>query len=158
MLPAGYELRQGTGLERALLVKFMQQTYQELYPDVSFAHLARTVEQYFSSETPLWWAEDKIGGAASGPVGCLWAGIATDQISGRTYPHIFLLYVMPEYRRQGIGSGLMQHIEAWAEARGAWQIGLQVFQQNQPALRLYEGLGFKPQSIGMIKPIGAGQS
>jgi ribosomal protein S18 acetylase RimI-like enzyme len=30
---------------------------------------------------------------------------------------------------------------------------LQVFQQNQPALGLYQKLGFQPQWLGMVKPL-----
>lgn len=171
MVVPGYSLRRGTGLDRALLVKFMRHTYDELYPNQSLAHLAQTVEQYFCSETPLWWVEESVqeadqdrpakslphwnsrSDALPTPVACLWLGIGIDQITGRSYPHIFLLYVSPEHRCRGIGSALMQHAEDWAKARGDYQIGLQVFQQNQPALRLYEKLGYRPQSLLMIKPL-----
>nr|WP_199332181.1 GNAT family N-acetyltransferase [Fischerella sp. FACHB-380] len=57
MLP-GYCIRHGSSLDRSLLVKFMQLTYQEMFPDGDFSHLAQTVEQYFSSQTPLWWVEE----------------------------------------------------------------------------------------------------
>ncbi|HLO52439.1 MAG TPA: GNAT family N-acetyltransferase, partial [Kamptonema sp.] len=53
----GYQLRVGSGLDRAKLVKFMHKTYHELYPDRELDHLALTVEQYFSNKTPLWWVE-----------------------------------------------------------------------------------------------------
>lgn len=165
---AGYKLQQGSGLDRALLVKFMQQTYRELYSDQSFNHLAQTVEQYFSAETPLWWVEESqpnpqnsntstilfpSQSRVAAPVGCLWLGTAIDQVKGWRYPHIFLLYVNSSHRRQGIGSALMHHAESWARARGDHQIGLQVFQHNQPALQLYTKLGYQPQSLLMVKPI-----
>lgn len=169
----GYTLHRGTSLDRALLVKFMQRTYEELYPGKTFAHLAQTVDQYFSSETPLWWAEVAPAEPSPAPshlnqlsssetrrrsnsaalIGCLWLGIAVDQVTGHRYSHIFLLYVAPAYRRRGVGSALMHHAEAWAKARGDQQIGLQVFQHNQPALQLYEKLGYRPQSVWMVKPI-----
>lgn len=153
LLP-GYALRRGSGLDRAQLVKFMHCTYQELYPAASLNHLAQTVERYLSGETPLWWAETeaKLG---SQPVACLWLGLAIDQVSGQQYPHIFLLYVKPEHRRLGLGSALMQQAEAWGRAKGAEQIGLQVFQQNQPALKLYQKLGFQSEWIGMVKSLKA---
>ncbi|MCU0523239.1 MAG: GNAT family N-acetyltransferase [Elainella sp. Prado103] len=167
MLKPGYQLRQGAGLDRALLVKFMQRTYQELYPSASFAHLAQTVEQYFSAETPLWWV-DRVDQACPdqqvndqqvtplpNPIGCVWLGMAIDQVTGWRHPHIFLLYVDPAFRRQGIGSALMQQVEAWARQRGDRQIGLQVFQQNQPARQLYEKLGYHTQSMWMVKSIGS---
>jgi ribosomal protein S18 acetylase RimI-like enzyme len=168
MYNSGHTLRRGTSLERALLVKFMQLTYEELYPGETFAHLAQTVDQYFSGDTPLWWAEVaqeppntadsppemRRGGrqdSINTPVGCLWLGNAIDQVTGRRYSHIFLLYVAPAYRRRGIGSALIHRAEAWAQARGDQQVGLQVFQHNMPALRLYEKLGYQPQSIWMVK-------
>jgi ribosomal protein S18 acetylase RimI-like enzyme len=129
-----------------LLLKFMQQTYQELYPTHSFAHLAQTVDQYLSPETPLWWIEQDRQ-----PIACLWMGTATDQIQGDRHTYIFLLYVSPHHRRQGIGAALMKQAEDWAKARGDRQIGLQVFQQNQPAIALYEKLGYTIQSLWMTK-------
>jgi ribosomal protein S18 acetylase RimI-like enzyme len=134
----------------------MQQTYQELYPGQSFSHLAYTVEQYLSRETPLWWvkqAESTSELPLPSAVACLWMGMAIDQIQGDRHAHIFLLYVSPNYRRQGIGSALMHHAEVWAKARGDRQIGLQVFQHNKPALHLYEKLGYQSQSLWMVKPL-----
>lgn len=172
-LIAGYSLRIGSGLDRALLVKFMQKTYQELYPGCNFAHLAQTVEQYLSNETPLWWVEQQEDSREWGvgsrenqsiqnpksriqnPIACLWLGNAVDQIWGDRHAYIFLLYVSPAHRRRGIGSVLMERAEVWARARGDRQIGLQVFHHNQPALHLYEKLGYEPQSLWLVKLLGA---
>lgn len=193
-LPPGYRLRVGTGLDRALLVKFMQRTYQEMFPQ-DFSHLARTVEQYFSQETPLWWV-DFIGKgqedngtreqgkffsntpltspappaspaspappaspasptppAPPTPVACLWMGNAVDQVQGDRNAHIFLLYVIPEHRRRGIGTALMRYVENWAIARGDRQIGLQVFQSNESAINLYNQLGYQTKSFWMVKSL-----
>jgi ribosomal protein S18 acetylase RimI-like enzyme len=151
-LQPGYLLQQGSSLDRALLVKFMQQTYRELYPQQSFSHLAQTVDQYFAKDTPLWWVfrESSSDQAA---IACLWVGNAVDQVYGDRHAHVFLLYVAPDYRRQGIGQALMRHAEAWAVSRGDRQIGLQVFQANQPALSLYTQLGYRPQSFWMVKSL-----
>ncbi|MGJ3246592.1 MAG: GNAT family N-acetyltransferase [Elainellaceae cyanobacterium] len=171
LLLPGYVWRQGSGLDRALLVKFMQRTYQELHPDFEFTHLAQTVDGYLSTETPIWWVECVAGVSTcselshsvdiprgrdsfGSPIACLWIGNAVDQSTGDRHAHIFLLYVMPHHRRRGIGSALMRHAEAWAQKRGDRQIGLQVFQTNQPALDLYTKLGYQTQSIWMVKSIG----
>ncbi|MFN6472068.1 MAG: GNAT family N-acetyltransferase [Nostoc sp. SerVER01] len=58
LLP-GYFIRRGSTLDRSLLLKFMQQTYQDLFPDRDFSHLEQTVKQYFSNDTPLWWVEEE---------------------------------------------------------------------------------------------------
>ncbi|NET02076.1 MAG: GNAT family N-acetyltransferase [Sphaerospermopsis sp. SIO1G2] len=166
----GYSLRRGSSLDKALLVKFIQKTYQELFPDQDFSHLAQTVEQYFSSDTPVWWVYQEGGEQGAGsmgeitqspftshpslvPIACLWAGNAIDQVTGSRHAHIFLLYVVPSHRRQGIGKALMQHLEKWAKQRGDRQIGLQVFTINTPALNLYQQLGYQTQSLWMIKSL-----
>lgn len=166
-LPLGYQLRQGSVLDRALLVKFMQLTYQEIFPDQNFSHLAETVEQYFSKTTPLWFVElnDEVIEPSSiqNPkskiqnyeVACLWLGNAIDQAQGDRHTHIFLLYVLPERRRCGIGTALMHYAEDWAVSRGDRQIGLQVFHSNEKALRLYHHLGYKTQSLWMVKPLNS---
>lgn len=164
VLPSGYQLRGGSTLERPLLLKFMQRTYEERFPGGNFSHLAQTVDHYFCRETPLWWV-DVVDGASEvtdatllrSPknlsIACLWLGTAIDQLVGDRHTHVFLLYVEPLHRRKGIGSTLMQHAEAWARARGDRQIGLQVFESNQPALNLYRNLGFQTQSLWMVKPL-----
>ncbi len=164
LLP-GYQLRIGLGREQATLVKFLQLSYQELFPEQDdFSHLAETVRRYFSRETPLWWVEPTDGVVSEDPsvapstplsesVACIWLGNAVDQVRGDRHAHIFLLYVMPEHRRRGIARALMRHAQDWARARGDRQLGLQVFQSNQPALSLYHQLGFQTQSLWMVKPL-----
>ncbi len=178
----GYSIRRGSTLERSQLVKFIQRTYQELFPEqTDFSHLATTVERYFSQDTPLWWVDSveglgtgdwglgtgEVGGdgeetnkyspsspsSPSSPVACLWMGNAIDQIKGDRHAHIFLLYVVPEHRRRGIATALMQHAENWAKQRGDRQIGLQVFQSNPAAINLYNQLGYQTQSLWMVKQI-----
>jgi len=80
-------------------------------------------------------------------------GNAIDQIGGSRHAHIFLLYVVPEHRRQGIGTALMRYVENWAIQRGDRQLGLQVFQSNQAALNLYNQLGYQTQSLWMVKSL-----
>nr|WP_267871454.1 GNAT family N-acetyltransferase [Nostoc sp. CHAB 5715] len=89
------------------------------------------------------------------PIACLWVGNAIDQVQGNRHAHIFILYVVPEHRRRGIGTALMQYVENWAIQRGDRQIGLQVFQSNKPALNLYNQLGYQTQSLWMVKFLSA---
>nr|WP_242055162.1 GNAT family N-acetyltransferase [Nostoc flagelliforme] len=149
----------------------MQRTYQDLYPNEDFSHLEQTVKQYFSSDTPLWWVEEEgeqeagsreqgsnkesLSSAPLPPIACLWVGNALDQVHGNRHAHIFILYVVPEHRRRGIGRALMQYVENWAIQRGDRQIGLQVFQSNKPALNLYNHLGYQTQSLWMVKFLSA---
>lgn len=165
LVPAGYWLCQGSNLDRALLLKFLRRTYAELQPEGDFSHLSATVDQYFSADTPLWWVEQDAPQQDAGlpslwgnqprrtKVACLWLGNAVDQLRGDRHTHVFLLYVALDHRRQGIGTALMKQAEVWARARGDRKIGLQVFQRNQPALNLYQSLGYTPESLWMSKDL-----
>lgn len=151
VLPKDYQLRVGTGRDRALLLKFMDLTYQELFPtQTDFSHLAATVGRFFSPYTPLWWVEEQ---PLAIPVACLWLGNAIDQVSGDRYAQIFLLYVGLQHRRRGIASALMEKAHLWAVSRGDRQIGLQVFANNLPALNLYHRLGYQTQSLTLHKSL-----
>ncbi len=144
---AGYAIRSGALLDRSLLKKFMTMTYAELFLGNSLVHLAGTVDQYFSVDTPLWWVLDETQQA----IGCLWLGVAIDQSSGIRHAHVFLLYVRSAHRRRGIATALVQIAETWAKQRGDRQISLQVFAHNQPAVGLYQSLGYEVEAYAMLK-------
>lgn len=68
------------------------------------------------------------------------------------------LGVVPEMRGKGLGRSIMTGALEEAEARGDRGVVLEVFEQNAPAVKLYEGLGFrvKRRLIGFRrKPRGA---
>jgi ribosomal protein S18 acetylase RimI-like enzyme len=156
-----YQLLNGGIEDRAKLLGFLQITYQELYPQQqNYRHLESTVDRYLSSDTPLWFVtadgEEAPGHGLrqqSINIGCLWLGMAIDQITGIRHPNIFLIYVEPSYRRQGIGRELMQQAEVWAKLEGYSQISLQVFTTNQPAIDLYDSLGYEARSISMFREL-----
>ena len=145
-----YQLITGNEIDVNTLLKFLQITYRELYPDrQDYRHLNSTVDRYFSLNAPLWFVKT----SSSIEIACLWMGIAIDQINGIRHPNIFLIYVDPLYRRQGIGRALMGHAQEWAKDRGYTQIGLQVFTTNQPAIKLYQQLGYQSRSISMMREL-----
>ncbi|MDJ0746329.1 MAG: GNAT family N-acetyltransferase [Xenococcaceae cyanobacterium MO_167.B27] len=154
-LPLGYSLRYcgeriAAAPNRILLTKFMELAYQELFPEArNFNHLALTVNEYLSEETPVWWVDNSV----SETVACLWMGNAIDQVNGERYSHIFLIFVASEHRRRGIGTSLINQAQAWAKDAGSCQIGIQVFADNQPALQLYRKMGFQTQSLLMLKSL-----
>ena len=147
------QLISGAATDVSSLLKFLQVTYQELYPQQqNYQHLQLTVDRYFSTETPLWFVQT-ASTANPRKIACLWLGIAIDQVNGLRHPNILLVYVDPAYRRQGIGRALMVHAEAWSRTRGYPQMGLQVFSTNQPAIELYQQLGYQARSISMMRDL-----
>lgn len=112
-------------------------------------HLTKTVDLYLEGPSMLWWlgklGTSRVGFTASqsNAIGCLWVGQSINQLTGARQAYIYLVYVDPAYRRQGLGRKLMNHAKSWAKEHGYAQISLQVFLQNVPARKLYDGLGYK---------------
>lgn len=52
------------------------------------------------------------------------------------------LYVRPERRKEGIGSELLDRLEAWARARGCERLTLSVNARNDDAIETYRARGF----------------
>jgi ribosomal protein S18 acetylase RimI-like enzyme len=158
VLPKGYQLQTGlvsdaagTLRDRTLLLDFLCLTYSELFPQQKdFSHLTNTVTTYFSTKTPLWWVYSL---KQQQKIACLWLGNAIDQADGSSYSHIFLVYVMPDHRRQGLAKALFETANSYARTKGHNRIGLQVYPHNQAALNLYNSLGYHPHSLLMLKSL-----
>ena len=57
--------------------------------------------------------------------------------------HVVSIAVLPEYRRRGIATALMSRaMDAMKNKYGASEVYLEVRVSNEPAIRLYEKLGF----------------
>lgn len=56
---------------------------------------------------------------------------------------VFCVVTSPDFRQQGCAHGVMRALAEWGLAQGAGQVYLQVEESNQPALNLYDKLGFK---------------
>jgi ribosomal protein S18 acetylase RimI-like enzyme len=76
-----------------------------------------------------------------------------DGISGETCGTIPLLAVLPESQGSGLGKILITHAETWAKNLGCRLLHLEVFANNQQGKNFYHNLGFKPETVHMIKPI-----
>jgi putative acetyltransferase len=57
------------------------------------------------------------------------------------------LMVARSSRRRGIGRALMTAVEAWAREVGVTKLELHVFPYNEPAIRLYESLGYEREGL-----------
>ncbi|HEX4213165.1 MAG TPA: GNAT family N-acetyltransferase [Candidatus Dormibacteraeota bacterium] len=57
------------------------------------------------------------------------------------------MYVRPDHRGLGVGSGLVGRFTAWARDRGAVRLHVTAYADNEGALRFYRRHGFAPLSI-----------
>ena len=74
------------------------------------------------------------------------AGFAVMQF-GDAHAHLALLCVQPTHRRRGIARRLVQWLVASARVAGMESIGLELRSDNDSALGLYRGLGFRESRL-----------
>jgi GNAT superfamily N-acetyltransferase len=113
---------------------------------------ARTLRAFFDAEQP---AADTllIVEAAGEPLGFVFLEEKQDYFTGARHGHIGILAVTAAAEGRGAGSALMRAAEAWARERRYPALTLNVFDANHRARRLYEHLGFRPDTVKYLKPL-----
>jgi ribosomal protein S18 acetylase RimI-like enzyme len=69
-------------------------------------------------------------------------GAAALAVADRGWVGLTAVHTLPDQRRRGLAQSLLAALAGWADAQGARHLYLQVEADNQPARRLYRGLGF----------------
>lgn len=70
-----------------------------------------------------------------------------------TDAEIGLLYVVPDYRRQGIATSLVKAVESWARKQKADRLTVVVYPYAEEATALYAQLGLQTRSIKLEKDL-----
>lgn len=87
------------------------------------------------------------------PLGFVHIRTRNDDISGEISGTIPLLAVSPTSQGLGIGKLLMASAEEWVMSLGCRLIHLEVFANNSRANNFYQNIGFKPETLHMIKKL-----
>jgi len=130
----------------------IEELLPEHWRDVAriYAEGIATGDATFETDVPTWeaWnaahlaahrfvavdAEAVVGWVAVAPVSdrCVYGGVVENSV-----------YVAPEARRRGVGTGLLEAIVASTEAAGVWTIQTGIFPENSGSLRVHERAGFR---------------
>lgn len=86
------------------------------------------------------------------PLGFISMKVGEDA-AGNERGHVADLAVTENARRIGVGAELMKAGEQWARDRGLALLGLDVWSTNERALAFYERLGYRPESLCLIKAL-----
>ena len=89
-----------------------------------------------------------LGMAGGEAAGLAWAKVDSSNPSA---VNLFQMWVAPEHRGTGLGAELLHQAIAWARARGAATLNLDVTLSDSPAVSLYRKAGFVPS--GQPKPL-----
>src|SRR2546423_515019 len=120
------------------LISELEAHLEPLYPSKS--RHGYSVEKLIAQEVAFFvLREDGV------PAGC--GGI---QLFGDTYGELKRMYVRPRFRGLGFGNLLVDHLADHARANGVGLLRLETGIHQAAAIRLYEGMGFRP-----IPPFGA---
>ena len=76
----------------------------------------------------------------------------------RRYAMVQELVVAQSHQRRGIAIRLMTEAHCWARDRGLTQVELSVYDFNQPAMRLYNKLGYSADSRRLSRKLNQGDS
>lgn len=135
--------------------------HSEDWPAVAAIYLEgiRTGNATFQTEAPSWeeWdrahlpicrfvavmAEEIAGWAALMPVSsrAVYAGVAEESV-----------YIGENFRGQGLGLALLQHLVEASEANGFWTLQAGIFPENTGSIRIHEKCGFR--ALGRRDRIG----
>lgn len=85
-----------------------------------------------------------------------WVGLAGGWLAEPGVVEVFSVWVAPTARRRGVAHALITAVAQWTQSIGAHRLILWVGEDNEPARRLYERLGFRP--TGERKPLPANPS
>jgi len=59
------------------------------------------------------------------------------------------MYVLPAYRGKGINKKIVQALQQWAVTQNVFELRLDVYYGNEPAIKAYEKIGFLKHMIEM---------
>lgn len=84
-------------------------------------------------------------------VGRLWYAVRREE--GPAHLFVYDIIIAESARGKGYGEAAMRALEPIAREMGLPRIALHVFGHNEPAIRLYERIGYKPTNLLMSKPV-----
>ena len=74
------------------------------------------------------------------------------------YAYLGFMYTAPLYRGRGINRLIMDALEKWSSEQGVTELRLDVYYDNEPAIKAYEKAGYKKHMIEMRKKAGDGSN
>ena len=87
------------------------------------------------------------------PAGFAFLEPAVDYFTGQADGHVGMVAVVDSAEGRGVGAALMRAAEDWARRHGYPRLHLNVFAGNDRARRMYERLGYQPETLRYVKPL-----
>ncbi|WP_420321823.1 GNAT family N-acetyltransferase [Flagellimonas sp.] len=65
------------------------------------------------------------------------------------YSYLGFMFTLPEFRGKGLNAKIIQALKDWSAKKGLNEMRLTVYDENGPAIKAYEKVGFKKHIIEM---------
>lgn len=72
-----------------------------------------------------------------------------DYYNFKKYAYLGFMFVKPEYRGKGINKIITDELINWAKSKNISEVRLDVYAQNESAIKAYEKAGFEPLLLTM---------
>lgn len=84
-------------------------------------------------------------------VGCGYAQLRSskDYVLHDYHAYLGFMYVDPVYRGKGINKVIIQALMDWAKSRDVYELVLDVYDENEAAIKAYEKVGFSKNLVEM---------
>ncbi|MFC6102443.1 GNAT family N-acetyltransferase [Olivibacter domesticus] len=83
---------------------------------------------------------------------------AKNHFRNRKFGYLGFMYVLADYRGMGVNKKIMDVLIHWGTEQGLTEFKLNVYQENETAIRAYEKIGFKKHMIEMRMDLTERQS
>ena len=77
---------------------------------------------------------------------------ARHYLDHETYAYLGFMFTDPDYRGLGINARIVDELVSWSKDQGFNEIRLTVYEDNLPAVKAYEKVGFKKHLVEMRIP------
>ncbi len=74
---------------------------------------------------------------------------AKQYLAHEFYSYLGFMYTDPDFRGKGVNALIVMALKEWSLKNGLTEIRLSVYQDNEPAIRAYEKIGFKKHMVEM---------
>ncbi|MFV5686393.1 GNAT family N-acetyltransferase [Flavobacterium sp. GB2R13] len=74
---------------------------------------------------------------------------AKPYLNHETYAYLGFMYTDPNHRGKGVNSRIIEALKDWCRSKDIFELQLDVYNDNAPAIKAYEKVGFKKHLINM---------
>jgi GNAT superfamily N-acetyltransferase len=74
---------------------------------------------------------------------------AKPYLNHETYAYLGFMYTDPNHRGKGVNSKIIEALKDWCRSKDILELRLDVYNDNAPAIKAYEKVGFKKHLINM---------